>query len=58
MGDLIRNNYRGATITLAITGLPMTITGEVVTVENSVVTLRVKDGRIVNIASDLIGFFF
>ncbi|MDY6011732.1 DUF6897 domain-containing protein [Clostridium sp.] len=58
MAEIIRNNYCGATITLAITGLPMTITGEVVTVENNVVTLRLKDGRIVNVAPSLIAFFF
>lgn len=58
MAEIIRNNYRGATITLAVTGLPMTLTGEVVSIENNIVTLRLKDGRIVNVAPDLIAFFF
>lgn len=58
MAEIIRNNYRGATITLAVTGLPMTLTGEVVAIENNIVNLRLKDGRIVNVAPDLIAFFF
>lgn len=58
MAEIIRNNYRGATITLAVTGLPMTLTGEVVAIENNIVNLRLKDGRIVNVAPNLIAFFF
>lgn len=59
MSDLIRTNYRGATITIAITGLPITITGTVVQTENTeFVSLKLEDGRIVNITESLIAFFY
>lgn len=58
MADLITNNYQGTTITLALTGLPITITGEVIRGQHDTVVLRLKDGKIVNIAPSLIAFFF
>ncbi|MGG7076494.1 hypothetical protein [Clostridium sardiniense] len=59
MAELITNNYQGANITLALTGLPMTITGEVVRGQQAnTVTLRLKDGRLVTIAANLIAFFY
>ncbi|CUQ12907.1 hypothetical protein [Clostridium baratii] len=58
MADLITNNYQGTTITVALTGLPITITGEVIRGQHDTVVLRLKDGKIVNIAPSLIAFFF
>ncbi|WP_171991968.1 hypothetical protein [Clostridium baratii] len=58
MADLITNNYQGTTITVALTGLPITITGEVIKGQHDTVVLRLKDGKIVNIAPSLIAFFF
>ncbi|GAA0069917.1 hypothetical protein K5V21_10445 [Clostridium sardiniense] len=58
MAELITNNYQGANITIALTGLPMTITGEVIRGQANAVTLRLKDGRLVTIAPNLIAFFY
>lgn len=58
MAELITNKYQGSTITLCITGLPVTITGEVLTGQRDMVTLKLKDGKIATIAEDLIAFFF
>ena len=59
MANLITNDYQGAPITLGITGLPITITGEVVKCNShNTVTLKLKDGKIVHIANELIAFFF
>lgn len=59
MSDLIRTNYRGATITLAITGLPITITGTVIQTNNTnYISLKLEDGKIVHITEDLIAFFY
>ena len=59
MADLINTRYKGVNITLAITGLPITITGEVLSPNGTgVVSLKLKEGKIVNIAESLIAFFF
>lgn len=59
MASLITNNYQGAPITLGITGLPITITGEVLKSNgDDTVTLKLKDGKIVHISNELIAFFF
>lgn len=59
MADYITTNYQGATITVAVTGLPITLTGEVIIGSaTGVLTLKLKDGRIVNISDSLIAFFF
>lgn len=59
MAELITSRYQGSNITLAVTGLPITITGEVIGGDSdTMVTLKLKDGKIVYIASDLIAFFF
>ena len=45
MYDLITNNYKGSTITLGITGLPIIITGEVITSPSTdLINLRLSDG--------------
>lgn len=58
MSDYITTNYQGAKITVAVTGLPITITGEVIVGETGVLTLKLADGKIVNINESLIAFFF
>lgn len=59
MAELITSRYQGSSITLAVTGLPVTITGEVIGGESdTMVTLKLKNGKIVYIASNLIAFFF
>ncbi|MEG0773520.1 hypothetical protein [Clostridium sp.] len=59
MCEFIRDNYKGATITLAITGLPILITGEVLsTREDRVIGLRLKDGTKIYINAELIAFIF
>lgn len=58
MSDYITTNYQGAKITVAVTGLPITITGEVIIGETGVLTLKLADGKIVNINESLIAFFF
>lgn len=59
MADLINSKYQGVTITIGITGLPITITGQVINDKStSIVTLKLSDGKIVNIAESLIAFFF
>ena len=59
MAELINSGYQGVYVTIGITGLPITITGQVCNNDNtSTVTLKLKDGKIVNIAESLIAFFF
>lgn len=64
MAELINTTYQGCNITIGLTGLPITITGEVcgaaATAANAdnLVTLKLKDGKIVNVAGALIAFFF
>jgi len=59
MFEFIKNNFKGATVTLALTGLPITITGEVINLgADNIVGLRLKDGNKVFINADLIAFVF
>ena len=60
MTDLINGRYQGCPITVGITGLPITITGTVINDDTtaSTITLKLKDGKIINIAESLIAFFF
>ena len=63
MADLINTTYQGVKITLGVTGLPITVTGEVLaagTAENTenIVTLKLEDGKIVSFAGSLIALFF
>lgn len=62
MADLINTTYQGVNITIGLTGLPITITGEVLAAAagtaDDLVTLKLKDGKIVNLAGALIAFFF
>lgn len=58
MSDTLLNNYKGLTISIAITGLPIIITGKLQANANNIVTLKADDGKIINIAKNLISFFF
>lgn len=59
MAELINSGYQGVYVTIGITGLPITITGQVCNADNtSTVTLKLKDGKMVNIQESLIAFFF
>lgn len=58
MAELIRNYFRGSSITIGITGLPVVITGVVVETEcNDNISLKLENGRIIHIAENLIAFF-
>ena len=54
MYDLITNNFQGTNITIALTGLPIVITGEVIGGDGSIITLRLRDGSSIYIESSLI----
>ena len=58
MYKLITTEYKGSTITLGITGLPVVITGEVFDGTEGVVGLRLAGGNKVYIAANLIAFFY
>ena len=55
---MINDNFKGANITLAITGLPILITGEVVSGSDNIITLRLNNGTKIYIESSLIAFFY
>ena len=59
MHKLIYENFKGATVTIAVTGLPITLTGEVLghTCDN-IVVLRLEGGNKVYINAELIAFVF
>lgn len=58
MYEMISRNFQGATITLAVTGLPLLITGEVISSNDKIVTLRLNNGSKVYFESSLIAFFY
>lgn len=58
MNELIKTNFQGATITLAVTGLPLLITGEVISGQDDIVVLRLNNGNKVYFKSSLIAFFY
>ena len=58
MFDFIKANYKGDNIVIAITGLPITLTGEVMETENNTIGLRLKGGNKVYIDADLIAFVY
>lgn len=58
MYHLITSNFKGTNITIAVTGLPILITGEVVGGDGTIITIRMKDGSSVYIESTLIAFFY
>jgi len=58
MLDFIKNNFKGANVTIALTGLPITLSGEVFDVENNSIGLRLKGGNKVYVDADLIAFIY
>jgi len=58
MYEIITSGYKGVSITLALTGLPLLITGEVFEVTNNIVGLKLKDGKTVHINANYIAFFY
>ena len=58
MFDLITSDFKGSTITLGITGLPILITGEVINGNDCVVALRLTGGNKIYINAELIAFFY
>ncbi len=61
MANFIMDNFKGCEVTLAVTGLPVTVTGEVMNckdVNENVITLRLENGNKININAKLIAFIF
>ena len=59
MFNLINENFKGVTVTIAVTGLPITLTGEVLgNSQGNVVVLRLENGNKVYINAELIAFVF
>lgn len=45
MYELIKCKFQGANITVAVTGLPILISGEVIGGDDGIITLRMCDGK-------------
>ncbi|WP_346930577.1 hypothetical protein [Clostridium sp.] len=58
MFNLITRDFKGCTITLGITGLPVVITGEVIEANDNTIGLRLDGGNKIYIAANLIAFFY
>lgn len=58
MFSIITSNFMGSNITLGITGLPVTISGEVVEAANNTIGLRQPGGNRVYIDATKIAFFY
>lgn len=59
MIDQITNNLKGSSVTIGITGLPVTFTGEVVaTTDATVVGIKTPGGIKVYINPELIAFIY
>lgn len=59
MFEFVFENFRGTTVTIGITGLPVTVTGEVVnSSDDEVIELRLQNGNKVSINAALIAFIF
>lgn len=59
MCEFIKQNFKGATVTITISGVPMAITGEVIsTGSNDVVGIRLSNGNKVFINCQLIATVF
>ena len=57
MYELIKCKFQGANITVAVTGLPILITGEVAYVNNGIAAVRLEDKRTVYVNTAYIAFF-
>lgn len=59
MHEFIKQNFKGATVTIGITGLPIIITGEIISSGNEkIIGIRLDGGNKVFISADLIAFVF
>lgn len=58
MFSIITSSYMGSNITLGITGLPVTISGEVVESSNNTIGLRQAGGNRIYIDAAKIAFFY
>lgn len=59
MLDEIKTSFKGANVTIGITGLPVTITGEVVdTSSKTVIGIKTPGGAKVYINPDYIAFIY
>ncbi|WP_346930578.1 hypothetical protein [Clostridium sp.] len=59
MCEIITNKFKSSTIKLAVTGLPIVITGEVLSSSNAnLLAIRLSNGTNVYITTNLIAFFY
>lgn len=58
MYTLITTNYMGSNITIGITGLPVTISGEVVEGSNNTIGIRQPSGARIYVDATKIAFFY
>lgn len=59
MADFIMLNLKGVKVTLAVTGLPVVITGEVLgSTTEKIIDLKLENGSILHVNSELIAFVF
>ena len=59
MANFILENFQGATVTLAVTGLPVVITGEVLSnTKENIIGLRLENGNKFYINASLIAFVY
>ncbi len=58
MFDIITKEFMGSNITLGITGLPVTISGEVVEVADNTIGIRQTGGNKIYIDVSMIAFFY
>lgn len=58
MFDLISKNFVGANITLGITGLPVTVTGEVFEAVDNTIGIRQSGGNKIYVDVRKIAFFY
>lgn len=58
MYELIKCKFQGANITVAVTGLPILISGEVIGGDDGIITLRMSDGKSIYLEASLIAFFY
>ncbi|CUU45578.1 hypothetical protein ACUH7Y_01945 [Clostridium beijerinckii] len=57
MADFIISNFKGVKVTIAVTGLPVVICGEVLGSRcGNIIGIKAENGSIVNINADLIVF--
>jgi hypothetical protein len=59
MSEFILSNLKGVKVTLAVTGLPIVITGEIMgNITGKIIDIKLENGSIVHVNSELIAFIF